>query len=463
MKKREKRLLYSATAAVIIVLGVTALHHHSHSSSPVQGNTYSPTKVIPLVTTDYLTYSAAGLINLYNSNHQKLDTVNLSEHYPSPNLSPNQIHAHSVIKSQKSSKSLQKIANQPTSNHVKVIVLSGDTAWGIQKRLTPNANIATLLEQDQQLNPNQSLSIIRAGTALYFVENTKGIPVASKLTKTPIVSKPPIKKKAPSQFLYQETMKYGSTTLYALNTHQHVLDKITVQNGKLTVSVVRQLDTSIPVYGLQMTRTDAYLLESKGIEQLSIINGVKKFVSLNKMPTVWTANASNIYFGEGSYLVKESINTHRQIRIQTGATIESLTDIDGSLYLVNRFGTGLGHHLLLRIEDNSMKVENLKVLYSSHISVYQNINPHPTNLYVLENSSMQGTQQVIVRIRDEDLSTLSIRDEKSLPKKGIVSGNYLYMTSLTHFHVVDWKANQDVLSWKVGRGNTVIPMTSFNK
>lgn len=67
-----------------------------------------------------------------------------------------------------------QVVNEPTENilsdglkEVSIVIREGDTAWDIQKELTPNRDVLEIISQLEELN-NMSLDNIKPGSVIKF-------------------------------------------------------------------------------------------------------------------------------------------------------------------------------------------------------------------------------------------------------------------------------------------------------
>lgn len=64
------------------------------------------------------------------------------------------------------------VIDESPSNEIEIVMKSGDTAWDVQERLTPEADIENLIKELNEIN-GKDVSNIKAGESVKFIQDVK--------------------------------------------------------------------------------------------------------------------------------------------------------------------------------------------------------------------------------------------------------------------------------------------------
>lgn len=266
---------------------------------------------------------------------------------------------------------------------VKVKIQSGDTAWGIQRKLTSDKDLVKIMKLVKEVNEGRLLHPIYPGEILVFLKT-----INSPSSEEPILTPAPIPEPiTPSVSVDNGTDEFTPPYLYSTSKDHKVLYAY-LKNRK-TFYIVSANDYKFEVKTLLTCSNMPSFMEFKVTEDNIFALSIDK-TSIIKLPInaqtapilyhfeapidVWEASNNYLYYCHGEALEQLNLLTNKNYTTQLGDISEDIFLLNNKLYVLNQFGSGLENAILIKMNSSNLLVEGLVELKNKNNIVFQNVN-----------------------------------------------------------------------------------------
>lgn len=382
----NKKILFVIVAFFTITVLFLIFVFFGRSEPPVldHDNLKSPT-----IAQHVLTYTNDGVIALYSIKEEaKLDEIDLktlskkeassdSEQIIQPNSeSKQEQQKQQEQQEQTEGESVSCSCAETYKDFVKteVIVKRGDSAWKIQKSLTPNRNIALMLKYVAEINGRIKLHPIYPGEKIIFLremsdEDKPPLELEAKEEKHLIQKNNVVLPVPVSSYLYFDDI--NQKALFVYNNNTKTIYKVTVADNKLNVQEVGQNNEFVVAKGIYAT-TDFILLAENGTPNLQIYdigNKAVRNIELQGILTNWVVQGDELYYTYGNRLGKFNLKNNEQRDVLLGDESIDMILLQDKLYILSAFGSQVENSLLMKVDPSELKVDDFIELKSNMISI----------------------------------------------------------------------------------------------
>jgi hypothetical protein len=454
--------------------------------------------VLPEHALQLISFTNNGLVSLYNTNTTKnIDTFDLKRFIEFEEVivteNPIQEPIKEPIKEIPAEELPVEIPKETPEKNLEyyknfiktpITIEKGDSAWKIQKSLTPTRNIAIMLELVKEVNGNKTLHPIYPGEERIFLSEpdiTK--PTVETLKDEELKAEEPIieehkvevtpeepvigiinkEVKLSNDTVFKYSKSEETNTLYAYNDISKSFYSITSENGKLKANV---LFTNSSIQGLidfKIIEGDIYYLFNNGnsVNKVTLSNPYSlKTINLEGITDCWTVKDNVLYYSFNDNLSKIDLTNDEKTNILIGDKTLDMFFVNDTLFVLNTFGSKENNSILLKIDTADLNVDKILELNNSDNFILSVENKSVAYLGQIEKTTELNkniTKNKVVASVDLNLMELK-QSFKNIDFNKTVSGTtgYIYVLNDSNVNIHNTKGNIEK-SFSV-EGNNIMPL-----
>lgn len=279
---------------------------------------------------------------------------------------------------------------------VKVKIRSGDTAWGIQRKLTSDKDLVKIMKFVKEVNEGRALHPIYPDEVLVFLKVIGD--VVPEAPQPPVPEEPPVSEEPPSTpspipepmmpsfpvnneadedvppFLYATSE--DNKVLYVYGKDTKTFYTVSATDYKLEIKTLFTC-LSVPSF-VEFKAAEGSLFalsaDKLSMAKLSIDNQTAPTLYNFDTPIdVWEISKNYLYYCSGENLGQINLLTNVNLNTQLGDTSNDIFLLNNKLYVLNQFGSGLENSILIKMHPITLLVEGLIELKNTNNTVFQNI------------------------------------------------------------------------------------------